>query len=215
MSQIVRIGHEPDPSGREMNILELIILKLFVLLFSFPAQVSTAEEVIDRYLNAMGGQEAIDAIQTLTYTRELEHEEENRINRNVYCQKRPHPRDAHILSRIGPFLDYEKRGIRIELIDTIAIEGADYHHLEMTYPAGHRTELFFDVETGLFSMFKPNPETTVRLYDYRRVGDVLIPHKTEGKGTLPDGRNWHHVNTLVDVELNSSIDDSFFEPDLP
>jgi hypothetical protein len=239
-----------------MGILELIILKLFVLLFSFPAQVSTAEDDIDRYLNVIGGQEALDAIQTLTYTCELEHKEDNRITRDVFYQKRPHfwrlrsvdsgtgviiagdcawrgrrdadsvvltwerldgypARDAYILSRIGPFLDYEKRDIRIELIDTIDIEGADTHHLEMTYPDGHRTELFFDVETGLFSMFKPNPETTVRLYDYRRVGDVLIPHRTEGKGTLPDGRSWHHINTLIDVELNSHIDDCLFDPGLP
>jgi hypothetical protein len=238
-----------------MGILEVIILKLFLLLFSLPAQASTAEDVVDRYLNVIGGQHALNAIQTLTYTRELEHKENNRITRIVYYQKRPHfwrsrpvgletgviisgddawrahrdassrilkwekldgfpTRDGYILSRFGPFLDYEKRGIRIELIDTIAIEGDEYHHLEMTYPDGHRSELFFDVETGLLSMLKPDPGTTVCLYDYRQVGDVLMPHRTEGKGLLPDGRPWHHVDTIVDVKVNSSIDDCVFEPGL-
>jgi hypothetical protein len=238
-----------------MCTLELIILKLFVVLFTLPAQVAKAEDVIDRYLNAIGGQETLDTIQTITYTRELEHKEENRTRRYVYYQKRPdfwrsrsvetgtgvivagddawrcrrdpdskalkwekldgYPtRDAYILSRVGSFLDYEKRGIRVKLIDTVIVDGDEYDHLEMSYPDGHQTELFFDAETGLFSMYKPDPKTTVRVSDYRRVGDVLIPHRTEAKGMLPDGREWHHVNTLIDVDVNAPIDDCLFEPGL-
>ena len=73
-------------------------------------------------------------------------------------------------------------------------------------------ELFFDVATGLFAMFKPVEWATVRVHDYRRVGGVLFPHFTEARATSPTGMEIHHLNTVVSLEVNMPLSDLLFSP---
>jgi hypothetical protein len=235
-----------------MTFLETWVLTLFLFLFGLPDRVQTAEEVIDRYVSAIGGQAALDSIETMKYTRELNHLEEGKISRRVYYQKRPYyyrscsepstsclvtnggeawlgrsgngesadewreidypTRETYVLNRMGSFLDYRTRGIHVELIGTEFADGVALNHVRMAWPDGTTRELYFDATTSLLVMFKPDKRTLVRLYDYRRVGNVLIPHESEGRGTHPDGRLWHHINSLVEIELNVPFRKSLFRP---
>jgi len=54
------------------------------------AEAQTARDVIDRYVQAIGGYEAVDAIQTIQYNRILTHIDERRVIRTRVYQQRPH-----------------------------------------------------------------------------------------------------------------------------
>ena len=54
-----------------------------------PARAQTAEEVINRHIEAIGGKAAIDAIQTMRYERVYVHIEEERIYHRIVHKKRP------------------------------------------------------------------------------------------------------------------------------
>ena len=68
----------------------LLFAAAFVILAASPAAAQTADEVIDRYVAAIGGREALDAIQTIRTERVATHLEEGRIIERVLYRKRPH-----------------------------------------------------------------------------------------------------------------------------
>jgi hypothetical protein len=125
------------------------------------------------------------------------------------------PRGTDFEARLGWFIDYEEKGYEVVFVGTEVIDGVSMHHLQMTWPDGVTRELFFDVATGLFAMFKPTTWGTVRVHDYRRVGGVLFPHFTEARGTSPTGQEVHHLNIVVSLEVNIPLSDSLFVPTMP
>lgn len=219
----------------------------------FQDQAPSADEVINRHVEAIGGQAAIDAIQTMKYERIYVHIEEERIYHRLVHKKRPgmssncsldtgrcvvvdgtrswsstvDPEDGSIewleLSslnsqstnfevRFGPFISYREKGITVEFVATVTIDDVPMHHLTMEMPGGERWDIYFDVETGLWSRFVTPAGGTVTIHDYRPTGDILFPRLTEVKGTRRDGTPAHHFNTIVSVELNVPIEDSMFRP---
>jgi len=221
------------------------------------AQTPSADEVISRHIEAIGGQAAIDAIQTMKYERIYVHIEEERIYHRLVHKKRPgrsrncavdtgscfivngnrswtktvNPDDGSVGwsedeylgsqssnfegMRLGPFINYREKGITVEILDTLTVEGLPMHHLKMEMANGEHWDIFFGVETGLWSRYITPGGGTVTIHDYRPVGDILFPRLTEVKGTRRDGTPAHHLNTIISVELNVPLDDSLFRPDSP
>jgi outer membrane lipoprotein-sorting protein len=73
-----------------MKRLSLFIL-IIISLISCSSQ-KTADDVINDYIKAIGGRDALDSIQTIYVQRELVHEETNRTSINTSYQKRPNMR---------------------------------------------------------------------------------------------------------------------------
>ncbi len=227
----------------------LLLAATWITLSAAPVGAQTAKEVIDRYVEVIGGREALDAIQTIRTERVLTHIEEGRIIERTTYRKRPHlyraetkhgsssvvngdrawrsdmdsagaihwsevdpPRGTDFEARLGWFIDYEEKGYEVVFVGTEVIDGVQMHHLRMTWPDGVTRELFFEVATGLFAMFKPTTWGMVRIHDFRRVGGVLFPHLTEARGTSPTGLKVHHLNTIVSLEVNLPLSDSLFVP---
>jgi hypothetical protein len=219
-----------------------------------PAQAPTADEVINRHIEAIGGRAAIDAIQTMRYERTYVHIEEERIYHRLVHKKRPgkgsncavdtgscfivdgnrswtktvNPEDGSVEwsedeylgsqsnnfeVRFGPFIDYHEKGITVEFVETATIDGVQMHRLRMEMANGAPWDIYFDVETGLWSRFVTPGGGTVTIHDYRPVGNILFPRLTEVKGTRRDGTAAHHLNTTISIELNVPMEDSLFRPD--
>lgn len=209
----------------------------------------TAKEVVDRYVDVIGGRAALDRIKTIRTERILVHLEEDLIIRTTTSRKRPRlyrsesslpsglivngdrawqagfgpegraswreaevPRTTDFEAQLGWFIGYEEKGYEVDFLGTETIDGVEMHHLRMTWLDGATRELYFDVSTGLFTMFKPTSWGSVRVHDYRPVAGVLFPHFTEARGTRPDGLEIHHLNMVVSIQVNRILDDSLFHP---
>jgi len=215
------------------------------------AQGQTASQIVDRYVELIGGRAAISAIHTLRYDRVLTHIEEDRIITNTVYHKRPGryrietesgvqivngdsawwgardslgalqwtdigvPRGREIEALIGWFVGYNDKGYELEFIGTEEVDGIAMHHLRMRWPDGMEWDFYFDVDSGLYAMFRPDERLTARVYDYRRVNGVLFPHFTEGRGAMPNGQEIHHLNTIVSLVVNQPMSDMLFVPDGP
>ena len=227
----------------------LMVTAMTIVLTASSVSAQTAREVVDRYVDVIGGKEALDNIQTIRTERVATHLEENRIIERTIYRKRPHlyrsetksgrmtivngdnawrgefdskgvirwsevdpPLGTDFEARLGWFIDYEEKGYELTFVGTEVIDEVSMHHLHMTWPDGSSRELFFDVSTGLFAMFKPVEWATVRIHDYRRAGGVLFPHFTEARGTSPTGVEIHHLNTIVSLEINIPLGESLFTP---
>ena len=227
----------------------LLVAATSITLTASPVAAQTAKEVIDRYIEVIGGKDALGAIQTIRTERVATHLEEGRITERTIYRKRPHlyrsdtklgsstivngdrawrgeldsagairwsevnpPRGTDFEARLGWFLDYEQKGYEVVFVGTEVIDDVSMHHLQMTWLDSVTRELFFDVATGLFAMFKPVEWATVRVHDYRHVGGVLFPHFTEARGTSPTRMEIHHLNTVVSLEVNIPLSDLLFTP---
>ena len=229
-------------------------LAAFSLLACFSpvtAEGQTAREVVDRYVQAIGGYEALDRIQTIQYDRILTHIEEDRVIRTKVFHGRPHryrieyPASGSFRvvngerawrgtpdsetggseweeitpwsgtdfeQRFGLFIHHEEKGYAVEFVGTVSREGSQLHQLTLDRPNASEWNLFFDVETGLFTNFEPAPGTTVTLHDYREIDGVLFPHLTEGRGITPQGVEFHHLNAVTNLTLNVPLADTLFKP---
>ncbi len=229
-------------------------LAAFFLLTCFSpirAEGQTAKEVVDRYVRAIGGYEALDRIQTIQYDRILTHIEEGRVIGTRVYHARPHryrieypgsgsfrvvngsrawrgtsdPESGwseweeitpwsgtDFEQRFGLFIHYEEKEYEVEFVGAVLREGRRLHQLTFGQPGAPEWNLFFDVETGLFTMFEPAPGTTVTLHDFREVDGVLFPHLTEGRGITPQGVEFHHLNTVTNLKLNAPMADTLFLP---
>lgn len=113
----------------------------------------------------------------------------------------------YILDWLGPFLDHGPRGIELEYIERKKEDGADLFHLRMITPNGRRSDVYFDAESGLYVRLNDK-----RIMDYRPVDGVLFPFREEGKITLPSGIR-QTISTIIGVEINLLLEDSFFAPE--
>jgi len=227
---------------------------ILTLILAPTSNAQSVDSIINRYVEAIGGWQAIDALQTIRYERINVHLEEGKIYHNIVLKKRPYKyryerlgadycvivngnrRWSRMISpangtvewveeeylrgvannfeeRIGPFIHYREKGIELEFIDTEVLDDRAMDHLKMTWPDGRLWHIYFDSETGLWSMFRSNERSTSRIFDYRRVGEILFPHLVEVKGARPDGTFVHHLNTIISIELDIPLDDSLFCPD--
>ena len=71
------------------KIPKILILFALTLHFASPVMCQTAEEIVDRYIAAIGGRASLEQIQTLKIVRDYEHVEEGRVERGTYYFMRP------------------------------------------------------------------------------------------------------------------------------
>jgi outer membrane lipoprotein-sorting protein len=114
----------------------------------------------------------------------------------------------------GPFIDYAKKGNKVELLSKEKIEGTEAYKLKLTQKDGSETIVFLDAESFLEIRMESKKkmqgqeiEGETTLGNYQEVGGLLFPFSIENKAKgMPGGQ----VITIEKVELNPTIADDLF-----
>lgn len=113
----------------------------------------------------------------------------------------------------GSFIDYASKGHKVEFTGTTELEGISVYVLKVAWKDGGEWDLYFMASTGLWCGYRPTPESPVmRVTDYRRVGDVVIPHRNVIIEELADGSSRIHERVFSDISFNVTLSDSLFSP---
>ena len=87
----------------------------------------------------------------------------------------------------GPFLDYNKKGIKIKFLGKERIEFSYFYKLDVTFKDNTKILYYFDQSSGLLKMKKepsfrmindkitPGPKTITYFYDYQKVKGIFYP----------------------------------------
>jgi len=98
-------------------------------------------------------------------------------------------RDLDFDRLFGSFIDYASKGHRVEFKGTTDLEGVRVNVLTVVWKGGDEWELYFAASDGLWYGYRIRPEAPVmRVTDYGKVGDVLIPHRNVIVEELADSR---------------------------
>ena len=114
----------------------------------------------------------------------------------------------------GPFIDYAKKGNKVELLSKEKIEGTEAYKLKLTQKDGSETIVFIDAESFLEIRMESKKkmqgqeiEGETTLGNYQEVDGLLFPFSIENKAKgMPGGQ----VITIEKVELNPTITDDLF-----
>jgi hypothetical protein len=233
---------------------------LFIPGTSIPAEGQTAKDVVKRHVAALGGAEALGAIETMKYLRTVQNTELGKTtlqSRTVFLSRRPlfyrsersetgsfyisdgskawsgrrrsntdmiewdEPRFVLALRDIdfdrpfGSFLDYDRKGHSARYVGKTELDGVILQKVHILWSDGTGWEYYFDSSTGLcygWDASPGEPGGLTRVDDYRRVGNVLIPHRNAVTDTLPDGSVRIHERLYSDFEFNLEIPESLFRP---
>lgn len=216
----------------------------------------TAEDILNKYVVALGDKQVLDSIKTFKYTREFEHTDSGRTNRTTTFYKKPNllrwesgdhervlitvgkmewrgkrdtsdgtiawdegrsvSREPFVLKPFGNFLN-EKRSAEFLYTGNRMIDSVRVHCIHMISPNGWKTELYFDAENGLLLQTKSGTKDSrmglmvSHFSDYRAVGEVLFPFQEEATREVADGRKFHQINKVIDIQINTPMDDSLFK----
>jgi outer membrane lipoprotein-sorting protein len=243
-----------------MRRLSLCSALLVLAAVTTPANAQTAGEIIDRYIDAIGGRQALVKIETMKYDRTVintENEATSQQSRKTIYRKRPYFyrtedaetgrmfvsdgtdgwsgtraagsdsitwRQASFVPRspdldfdrlLGSFIDYDRKGYSAEYTGDVERDGVHLDIVTVTWREGHRWNFYFAASTGLCYGFSPNPndpDSFTRVDDYRRVGDLLVPHRNMSIDRLPDGRTRRHQRVYSDIEFNVVLAEASFLP---
>lgn len=113
----------------------------------------------------------------------------------------------------GPLVDWEEKGIEIELVGKEEMEGTEVFHLRVTRPNGDVEHHFLDAEyyipikmTRTAEIQGQEQEIEMVFGDYKEVDGLMFPFSVEV------GSGQGHQGIIIDsVEVNSEVDDSVFE----
>lgn len=131
---------------------------------------------------------------------------------------RPIRRKPFILEPLGIFLNSEL-DVKFEYVGKEIVGDKEAHHISMIFTKDSKSELFFDVKTGLLVKTMTGKRESrfgimIECFsDYRPVGDILFPFRVEATRELPDGKKNHQINTMLKVEINVPLDDNLFKID--
>jgi hypothetical protein len=112
-----------------------------------------------------------------------------------------------------PFIDYEKKGHKIELIGKEDMEGTEVFKLKLTKKDGQEiyyfidTEAFIELKTSTTKKKQDGSEIKIdTIYgDYKPVASVMIPH------SMSFSINQQSMNLTIDaVEPNVELAEDFF-----
>ncbi len=230
-----------------------LLLILFIANFGY---AQTAEQIIEKYVKALGGQRALDQIKTLKYTRKFQHTESGKINRTTCYYRKPHwlrweagdsrrvwitiektqwrgkrdstggkiiwdkernvRRKPFILKPWGDFLNRE-RELKFQYNGKEQIESKEAIHVTMISESGYKSELFFDSQSGLLIGTRSGSKQSrfglmiSKISDYRSIGKVLFPFKEEATRETADGKKFHQINTMINVEINIPLTNTLFQ----
>jgi zinc protease len=116
-------------------------------------------------------------------------------------------------SHIGEEANWRERFKDVKCVGEEAIDGKPAYKVEMTTKDGQKRTSFYDKENGLLvkqSMVVSLPQgeipTEILVSDYKKVGNLLFPHKS--KTTVMT----QEMTTVFEkIELNADVPDSTFE----
>ena len=203
---------------------------------------ATAAEVIQRHLEATGGEKAWRDIKTMTMKFSV-HDTSGSRGSLIRYYKRPgfyrqgfeggrsfNATDGRTVWQVSDgewreiketdyirmasidnsFIDYAAAGVTYDLVGAEILNNAPVYHLKRTYSDGYVEDLYFSVDAGYLTE-KLTPynigPTYFTFWDYRQVGDVLVPHvqfRNMGNMAPPHGL------VLKEVRINEPLDDSLF-----
>jgi len=119
----------------------------------------------------------------------------------------------------GPFIDYQAKGNKVELLGKEKVEGADAYKLKVTLKSGSEKVVYLDADTFLEirSEGKRNVRGTVMetessMGDYKEVQGMMMPFAIEAG---PKGRPERQKITLEKVEINVPVDAAMFNMPAP
>lgn len=111
-------------------------------------------------------------------------------------------------------LTLEERGVKTNYIERVEEDGRTLHRVDYTSSDGNVEEVYFDASTWLIHRVRRFIETSQgraelikHYYDYRPVGGIVIPFRTESFFP-PRELDLHLINH---IEINQVVDDSIFE----
>ncbi len=102
-------------------------------------------------------------------------------------------------------LDYDKYGIRRNLLGIESLNGRDAYKMEISFPSGKSETHYYDVETGL-KIKSMNPTVVTEYTDYREVEGVKFPFllkQSMGPQTFD--------LKVISVKVNTRLHDELFK----
>ena len=115
----------------------------------------------------------------------------------------------------GPFIDYAKKGNKVELLGKADVEGSPAYKLKLTTKDGSDTTVYVDAETFLEVKIEAKRtiqgqeiESETTLGNYQDVEGLLIPFSIDIK---PKGVPAGQTITLDKVEVNPTLEDASFK----
>lgn len=122
-------------------------------------------------------------------------------------------RDLDFDRLYGSFVNYASKGHDVRFVETIEHDGIMVDRLRVAWKGGGEWDLYFAASSGLWWGYRPAPGSPVmRVTDYRRVGDILIPHRNVIIEELAGGGTRIHERVFSDISLNVPVSDSMFSP---
>jgi len=114
----------------------------------------------------------------------------------------------------GPLVDYQSRGIQVELVGQEQVEGTNTFKLKVTMKSGDVTYYYLDAEHYL--PIRTEAKRTIQgrelsivttLGDYKPEGGLLLPHSVQVSGQGPGGQSF----VIEKVEINPALKDEDFK----
>lgn len=115
----------------------------------------------------------------------------------------------------GPFIDYAKKGNKVELLGKGDVEGKPAYNIKLVTKEGTESVVSFDAESFLEIRIESKRmvqgqevQTETSFGNYQDVNGLLFPFSLESKAKgAPSGQ----VITIESVELNPAVDDASFK----
>ena len=114
----------------------------------------------------------------------------------------------------GPLVDYQARGIKVELVGQEQVEGTNTFKLKVTLQGGNVTLYYLDAEYYL--PLRTETKRTIQgqelnivtvLGDYKPEGGLMVPHSIQVTGQGPGAQGF----VIEKVEINPVINDQDFK----
>ena len=109
----------------------------------------------------------------------------------------------------GPFMDYAKKGYKVELTGEATVGDAQTHKIKMTSPDNIVTEYFFDKDSGYLVRAIQDGDmgqTISTFSDYRKTDGFASAYKVD----IDAGGQVQITANITKVELNKPVDESIF-----
>ncbi|QCX52462.1 outer membrane lipoprotein-sorting protein [Elizabethkingia sp. JS20170427COW] len=104
------------------------------------------------------------------------------------------------------FIDYDSKGFTAEYIGKEKIGDLDCYKVELTKNV-NKTTYYFDVHTSML-IREINKDEVLTYYDYRKVGNILLPFKIESNSLKKEG---DYVLIFNKIEINKAFPNNTFK----
>ena len=116
----------------------------------------------------------------------------------------------------GPLVDYARKGTRVQLLGTEAVEGHPAYKLKLTMNSGEQRRLWIDAKSFLEVKIDGQPrkmdgkvrDVAIYYRDYRMVNGLIMPHTFE---TAVSGVNQTYKMHIDRVTVNQPLEEKDFE----